>query len=60
LKLAPPRTPGYDATRERGGKIACIQIKGRACKADKTQHLSKFNLKTDATRDHGAPRYRHP
>jgi hypothetical protein len=30
LKLAPPRTPGYDATRKRGGKIECIQIKSRA------------------------------
>src|SRR5689334_23052207 len=45
LKLAPPRTPGYDATRKRGGKLECIQIKGRAFKPGKTQHLSRFNLK---------------
>jgi hypothetical protein len=43
LKLAPPRTPGHDATRRRKGKLECIQIKGRAFKPGKTQHLSKFN-----------------
>jgi hypothetical protein len=38
LKLAPPRTPGHDATRRRKGRLECIQIKGRAFKPG-----SKFN-----------------
>lgn len=44
LDLAPPRTPGYDATRLRNGKTECIQIKGRAFKPGKSQNLSKFNV----------------
>jgi hypothetical protein len=45
LELAPPRTPGHDAIRQRGGKVECIQIKGRAFKPGKSQNLSKFNTK---------------
>jgi hypothetical protein len=43
LELAPPRTPGYDATRMHDGKAECVQIKGRAFKSSKSQKLSKFN-----------------
>jgi hypothetical protein len=46
LTLAPPRTPGHDATRRRNGKIECIQIKGRAFKPGKSQKLGKFNVST--------------
>ncbi|WP_198585804.1 hypothetical protein [Sphingomonas koreensis] len=30
IDLVPPRTPGYDATQVRDGKLCRIQIKGRA------------------------------
>lgn len=30
VDLAPPRTPGYDATQIRDGRVCRIQIKGRA------------------------------
>lgn len=43
LELAPPRTPGYDATRTRDGKTECVQIKGRAFNSSNSQKLSKFN-----------------
>jgi hypothetical protein len=44
LQLAPPRTPGYDATRQTGDRIEHIQIKGRAFKPGKSQKLGKLKL----------------
>ncbi|HEY7548526.1 MAG TPA: hypothetical protein VH913_03290 [Hyphomicrobiaceae bacterium] len=41
LELAPPRTPGNDATRMRDGKAECVQIKGRAFKSSKSQLSSR-------------------
>jgi hypothetical protein len=44
LKLAPPRTAGYDATRRGSGKVERIQIESRVLKSGRAQKLGKFNI----------------
>jgi hypothetical protein len=51
LLLAPPRTPGYDATREVSGGTQRIQIKGRAFENSTKKSQKIGRIKRDAPCD---------